>query len=122
MKKRLLAMILCIMMIVTAIPLTFIPGLASDETETEASAVTYEDLYVKGATFKWDAFDMTAEDTAITSFENQEGDTDITLPVPVTMGDGYVLYPQTTSKFNLTPFIPTKTYQVGGQTYYKADN
>lgn len=122
MKKRLLSMILCIMMVVTAVPMTLFTGLAVDDAAEEQAAVTYDDLYVKGATFKWDAFDISSTDEAINVLDNQTGGEDLTLPVAIEMGNKYILYPQTSSNFNLTAYVPTKIYQVGDQTYYKADD
>ncbi len=118
MKKRLLAMILCIMMIVTAIPLTFIPGLASGEEATKTVSVTHEDLYVKGATFKWDAFDLSSTDEPITAFENQMTDNSISIPVAVTMGDQYVVYPKSEDGIDLKSYIPSQ--KVGN--YYLPDD
>ena len=106
MKKRLLAMLLCIVMVLAVIPTAVFPIFAVEGEEVEGGGeaeapktYTYKDLYVEDATFMWDAFGMTAEDAVITAFENQVGEIDIAIPegVTVTMGDGYVLYPQVAS-------------------------
>ena len=114
MKKRILSIFLAALMTLSTV-LTLVPVTASERNADvpEKTALSVDDLYVKNATFMWDAFDMKETDTAITVFENKMGDTDITLPVAVTMGNGYVLYPQTTSSFSLASLIPQ--HQVGSR-------
>ena len=120
MRKRFLSLLLAALMVLTS-ALTLVP-VTANETDTaapeETTTLTLDDLYVKGATFMWDAFDMKSTDEVITAFENKVGDTNVTLPVAVTMGDGYVSYPYTTTGFKLNSLIPS--HQVG--TRYLPDD
>ena len=130
MRKRFLSILLAALMMLSTV-LTLVPATANETDTTapeETTTLTLDDLYVKGATFMWDAFDMKSTDEVITVFENKVGDTDVTLPVTVTMGNGYILYPQTNAQggtdakgnFSLSAFLPKATYTVGEASYTKA--
>lgn len=111
MKKRILSMLLCVMMVVTAIPLALVPTVAADVEEAAAPTITYDDLYVPGATYKWDAFDLTAEDGAVDAFTNQK-DTGLTLPLKGTAYDKYV---RSTTGLNVTNLIESYTSDDGNK-------
>ena len=55
MKKRILAMLLLVAMIVTALPLMVLPSLAAEE-EKEYTEADYNELYVDGIVFGADFY------------------------------------------------------------------
>lgn len=123
MKKRSLALFLAILLAFgSVLPVLAVePDAGLDAGEGEETTLTYEDLYVPGAVFAWNAFDKTAEDTIefgeaadeeITLAEN--GDIKLTISKPhsgsVVYGDGYLEVKDTSVNYQGATFKVAGVY------------
>lgn len=123
MKKRSLALFLAILLAFgSVLPILAVePGAEPEAGEGEETTLTYEDLYVPGAVFAWNAFDKTAEDTIefgeaadeeITLAEN--GDIKLTISKPhngtVVYGDGYLEVKDTSANYQGATFKVAGVY------------
>ena len=63
MKKKLISMLLAVATLVALVPTAILPSVAEGGDGNAEKTYTYDDLYVRGARFVWNAFDKTEEDT-----------------------------------------------------------
>ena len=127
MKKRLLALLLTVVMVVGIVPVAVLPAVAGDAVPA-SSAYTYDDLYVRDAdgdgnddiAFLWDAFDVT-ESTEVTGvLENRvDGGADVTYSAALGRAhDKFMTFYQV-MEFGHT--LKTNVVNVGGVDY-RVDN
>ncbi len=111
MKKHILAMVLAIVITIGGVP-TSVLSAAADKTEALFYVTQSDDeaarrgLYVPGALFMWDAFDLTAGEVPAGLVNRIDGKTVSCGSAGVRAGDGYLLIQGT---LNLSQYVPYHT-------------